>query len=239
MASQKPTFVFFKMLNCGHCTQFAEKPTPETSPWAELLRDKELQAAVNFVRYDWGMEKAASGGVVQHKLPEQYRFVNYGPYFYMHNSQSVDNGLEFKDSGPRTPANMKKWILENLQRDPQLAKARRVASTPLPSPQAVPAQAPRPTVLPQQQQNNNAQVPRIQPPAPQPFQNAQQMPQRQIRQLPQQTKPQVPQKVETPVEQPVQVPMVEKKAHVPGKAIRVQAPVAQPRLNIVSRNRRK
>jgi len=229
MASQKPTFIFFKMLNCGHCVQFAEKPTPETSPWAELLRDKELQAAVNFVRYDWGTEKAANGGIVQHKLPEQYKFVNYGPYFYMHNASSVNNGLEFKDSGPRTPANMKKWILENLRKDPQLSASRRVEATPLPVPPTPsPVQNQRPTMFSPnnqvqgfsqgQQTKQMVQPPRIQPPAPM---------------MPQAVAPQ-PQGVPQPVAtQPQKQP-----ARIAGKAVKVSAQPQTP-LNLISRNRRK
>lgn len=232
MASQKPTFIFFKMLNCGHCTQFADNPTPETSPWATLLRDKELQAAVNFVRYDWGMEKAPEGGVVQHKLPEQYKFVNYGPYFYMHNAQSVNNGLEFKSDSnyPRTPAGMKKWILDNLRKDPKLANASRVPVTALPA--QVPAPQAAPAVVPPKPIQAQAQRP------PMLAQNAQvqslvqgrpvQQPQQQVPQVQPQYQQQQPQPV---VQQQPQVQM-----H--GRAIKVtKGP--EVRANIISRNRRR
>lgn len=231
MSGQKPTFVFFKMLNCGHCTQFAENPTPEKSPWAELLRDPELQAAVNFVRYDWGVEKKASGEMVQHKLPEEYKFVNYGPYFYMHDANNVNNGLEFKQGqdGPRTPAGMKKWILDTLRKDPQLSKARRVQATPLPAP----VNAPKPEVAPRNQRpgmlapNQHVQslvqgkqhpTQRITPPSPpQQVQVPQPMPQQQM-------VPQVPQQVQ--------------QQRGSGQAVKV---VSKPpvRANIIARNRRR
>uniref|UniRef100_A0A6C0CG75 Thioredoxin domain-containing protein n=1 Tax=viral metagenome TaxID=1070528 RepID=A0A6C0CG75_9ZZZZ len=136
--SGKPVFVFFKMFNCGHCTQFAEMPTAEKSPWAELLRDSELQNSVDFVRYDFGVE-TKSGQTVRHKLPEQYSFVNYGPYFYLHNPNSVDNGIEFTPAESqkygRTAQGLKNWVKDNLRKDPKLTAASRVPVAIVPAPQ--------------------------------------------------------------------------------------------------------
>lgn len=167
--SHKPVFVFFKMFNCGHCTQFAEMPTAEKSPWAELLKDQELQNSVEFVRYDFGIE-TKGGQTVRHKLPEQYSFVNYGPYFYLHSAEGVENGLEFTQAEAqkrgRTAQGLKAWIKENLKSNPKLSSApvatqgqqvpQPVATAPARSPVARPTngltssgfQAPKPELHP-------------------------------------------------------------------------------------------
>lgn len=143
----KPLLVFFKMFNCGHCTQFAEQPSVEASPWAEMLRDPEMQNMVEFVRYDFGIE-AKNGQTVRHKLPEQYSFVNYGPYFYLHNPNSVADGLEFTPSDSqkytRSAKGLKNWIKDSLQKEPKLRssvvkQAPPPAKTPVPSPVQRPA----------------------------------------------------------------------------------------------------
>lgn len=108
----KPKFIFFKMLGCGHCVHFYESPSKDTSPWAQLVSDKALTSKVDFVLYEWGMSKNARGEVERHLLPEEYKFVNYGPYFYLQHATDAANGLEFKDA-PRTYESMKDWILKN------------------------------------------------------------------------------------------------------------------------------
>lgn len=142
--SGKPVFVFFKMFNCGHCTQFAEMPTAEKSPWAELLKDQELQNSVEFVRYDFGIE-TKGGQTVRHKLPEQYSFVNYGPYFYLHSAEGVERGLEFTPAEAqkrgRSAQGLKAWIKENLKTNAKLTSSQApVVTTPNP------IQAPQPVV---------------------------------------------------------------------------------------------
>ena len=116
MTSAKPLFTFFKMLGCGHCVQFANSPTPETSPWAQLLRDADLQAKVTFVMREWGTTQNEAGQMVRTKLPAEYSFVNYGPYFYLEAFGNPSNGFEFKadNEHPRNATGMKKWILKML-----------------------------------------------------------------------------------------------------------------------------
>ena len=155
MANEKPTFLFAKMLSCGHCVQFASKPTPETSPWAILVRDPELQSKVNFVLMEWGVDKdPKTGQVVQHKRAPGFEFINYGPYFYLHAPRATTDapviGKEFKagEGGyQRTPADMKRWILDTLKANPQLSQ---VAAKPAPQVTAVPPpQFPRSTLMKQ------------------------------------------------------------------------------------------
>jgi hypothetical protein len=137
--SGKPVFVFFKMFNCGHCTQFAEMPTAEKSPWAELLKDQELQNSVEFVRYDFGIE-TKGGQTVKHKLPDQYSFVNYGPYFYLHGANGPEYGLEFTPAEAqkrgRTAQGLKSWIKDSLKTNAKLTSSQ--------APQPVAVQAPQP-----------------------------------------------------------------------------------------------
>lgn len=115
----KPLFVFFKMLGCGHCVTFYESPTLETSVWAQLVKDKELSSKVDFVLREWGISKNSSGGVENRKLPDEYKFVNYGPYFYLQNATDSTQGFEMKDVR-RTHDDIKAWILGKLQSEPKL-----------------------------------------------------------------------------------------------------------------------
>lgn len=143
--SSKPVFIFFKMFNCGHCTQFAEMPTAEKSPWAELLNDEELKKTVNFMRYDFGVE-TKNGQTVRHKLPEQYSFVNYGPYFYMHQTDNVEHGLEFTPAEAqkhgRTAKGLKNWVRAVLAKDPKMATS---GALPVSAPVVQPAFAKSPS----------------------------------------------------------------------------------------------
>lgn len=220
--SRKPVLIFFKMFNCGHCTQFAENPTPESSPWAELLRDKELQNTVDFVRYDFGIETKA-GQTVRHKLPEQYSFVNYGPYFYLHQPGEVENGLEFTQAEAqkytRSAKGLKTWIKDKLQKDPKFAQARRAppATTPQapivarPAAQPVP-QAPEQTKSPSS--GFQSYKPTIRP-----------------AQEPPATPPAAP--------SPVLVPNPAAKVRNSRTAVKVPAQVEEPPLAIRARNRRR
>lgn len=124
----KPVFSFMKMKNCGHCTVFASKPDPESSPWATLVRDPELQKAVSFRMIEWGTaQDPETGKMMRHELPPNLKFVNYGPYFYLHaasdSSTEPLRGLEFKagEKGyQRNPTDMKRWILDSLKANPAL-----------------------------------------------------------------------------------------------------------------------
>jgi hypothetical protein len=124
---------------------FKEKPTKETSPFAMLVRDKELTAKVDIVLYEWGMQKNPDGSVTNHQLPEEYKFVNYGPYFYLQHATDSTKGFEMKDV-QRTPEAMKKWIFEKLASEPSLtanaasAPAKIVPKTVSAQPQVVSAQ---------------------------------------------------------------------------------------------------
>lgn len=115
----KPQLVFFKMMGCGHCVHFYQSPTLETSPWSQLVRDTELSSKVDFVLREWGITKNPDGTVENRKLPDEYKFVNYGPYFWLQNGQDSTQGFEFKDA-PRTYEGMKKWILEKIQLESKL-----------------------------------------------------------------------------------------------------------------------
>jgi len=129
----KPKFLFFKMLGCGHCVTFYEKPTKETSVWAKLVRDKELSDKVDFVLYEWGKSKNSDGEVEMHQLPDKYSFVNYGPYFFLQSGADSEadmdkdttyaQGFEVSNVG-RSYDEMKNWILTKLTNEPRLkAKA--------------------------------------------------------------------------------------------------------------------
>ncbi len=158
MSGDKPTFAFFKMLGCGHCVTFAEKPSAEKSGWAQLLRDPDLQSKVNFVMYEWGSVKNEKNELVRYKLPEEYKFVKYGPYFYLHASKNAKNGHEFKPGADspykdRSAATIKKWILDNIKKDTSLsavsqssATRRNIASTNI-----APVSAARATTQPRNQ----------------------------------------------------------------------------------------
>ena len=162
MANNKPTLVFGRMLGCGPCTAFPTKPTPETSPWATLVRDAELQSKVNFVLMEWGVEKdPQTGALVQHKRAPGFDFINYGPYFYLHAPRASTDapvvGKEFKagEGGyQRTPADMKRWILDTLKANPQLVQ---VAAKPAPQVTAVPT--------PTQFTRSTLMKPRAEPPS--------------------------------------------------------------------------
>ncbi|MDG7050478.1 MAG: hypothetical protein JRZ94_04670 [Nitrososphaerota archaeon] len=123
--SQKPKFIFFKMIGCGHCVHFFESPSKETSPWALLIKDAQVQAAVDPILIEWGIKRIPDGNggykTENHPLPDEYKFVNYGPYFYLQSANSAAGGLEMKNVR-RTPEDMKKWILENA---PKYANAKR------------------------------------------------------------------------------------------------------------------
>ena len=155
MSNSKPVFTFGKMLGCGHCTVFAEKPTAETSPWATLVRDPELQKAVSFRLIEWGAGKdPVSGKMVRHELPQNLKFINYGPYFYLHapsdSSTTPLVGKEFKagEGGyQRNPADMKKWIIDTLKANPALSQ---VSAAPSPQVTAVPQPASFPRAQPGQ-----------------------------------------------------------------------------------------
>lgn len=137
----KPQFVFFKMHGCGHCTNFSDKPTPQTSTWAQLKADKELASKVEFLEpIEWGVKRnSTSGEVTRAALPEKYKFVNYGPYFYLQNANDSTKGFEMKGVS-RTHEGMKAWILEMLRTKPELSRG--AAPTAAPPASAVNANLP-------------------------------------------------------------------------------------------------
>ena len=128
MSSQKPVFSFMAMKGCGHCVHFYQSPTPENSAWANLIRDPELQKAVQFRMVEWGAGKdPETGKLMRYELPQNLKFVNYGPYFYLHaasdSSTEPLRGKEFKagEGGyQRNPSDMKRWILDTLKANPTL-----------------------------------------------------------------------------------------------------------------------
>lgn len=106
----KPKFIFFKMIGCGHCDAFYGDPTEETSTWAQLKSDVELKKKVDIVLMEWNSHKP---------LPNEYSFVDYGPYFYLQNGLDSTQGFEM-EGVPRTHDAMKEWILEKLRDEPKL-----------------------------------------------------------------------------------------------------------------------
>lgn len=115
MTDSRPIFIFFKMHNCGHCVSFFSRPSPEKSTWAQLLRDQELASKVRFQLVEHGIKKNQDdGSVTRNVLPDEYKFVNYGPYFYLQKSGDASQGFEMKGV-KRTFHDMKAWILKTIQ----------------------------------------------------------------------------------------------------------------------------
>lgn len=102
------------MLGCGHCEHFYEYPSKETSVWAQLLADPELQKTVDMQIIEFGMLKP---------LPKEYSFVNYGPYFFLQAPHTTVGGLEMQGVN-RDFKSMKKWILSNVQKVMMVPKKR-------------------------------------------------------------------------------------------------------------------
>lgn len=120
--SQKPKFVFFKMLGCGHCVNFFQSPTPETSTWAKLLKDPDVSKSVDSQMIEWGGVYKDGKLLSIIPVPNEYekigpegKGVTYGPFFYLHQAGKPLNGIEMNGSKvPRDFENMKKWILSNV-----------------------------------------------------------------------------------------------------------------------------
>jgi hypothetical protein len=106
MSNDKPLFIFFAMTSCGHCTNFKSG-----SVWPKLLRDPEVQAVVSPVQIEWGFSKKSDGTLENRPLAQQYKFVNYGPYFYIHESDNPANGTEMKNVNREDFDSMKSWII--------------------------------------------------------------------------------------------------------------------------------
>lgn len=106
MSNDKPLFIFFSMAGCGHCVNFKSSDV-----WAKLLRDSEVQATVNPVQIEWGFSKKSDGTLENRPLAQQYKFVNYGPYFYIHEANNAANGTEMKNVDRNNFESMKAWIL--------------------------------------------------------------------------------------------------------------------------------
>lgn len=119
--SQKPKFVFFKMLGCGHCVSFFQSPTPETSTWAQLLKDPAVSKAVDSEMIEWGgiykdgkLQSVIPVPTGYEKIGPEGKGVTYGPFFYLHQAGKPLNGIEMNGGKvPRDFENMKKWILSN------------------------------------------------------------------------------------------------------------------------------
>ena len=118
----KPIFNFFKMLGCGHCVSFYSKPSLEKSVWAQLNKDPELKSKVEFRMYEWGRQKQSNGELVYNKLPDEYSFVNYGPYFYLQNPTDPTVGFEMRTPN-RSFETIKAWILQHVRSKPELVTA--------------------------------------------------------------------------------------------------------------------
>jgi len=90
--SGKPKFVFFKMLNCGHCSVFFSTPDEKNSTWGKLTADAELKNKVEMVMIEWGGINGPDGKLLAIKdVPPEYKTigpegkgVTYGPFFYFH-----------------------------------------------------------------------------------------------------------------------------------------------------------
>lgn len=116
MSDSKPNFIFFRMLGCFHCEQFAKSPSENESPWAQLLRDKEINAAVKLIMIEWGMTKKSDGTLESRPLSQSYKFITWGPAFYIHESGKAENGTVFPKEQPRSFADLKKFILDNSKK---------------------------------------------------------------------------------------------------------------------------
>lgn len=118
--SGKPKFVFFKMLGCGHCVQFFNNPTEETSTWAKLLKDPEVSSKVDSILIEWGGVYGPDRQLLSIiPVPPEYdsigpegKGVTYGPFFYLHQDGKAQNGIEMRNVA-REFSSMKKWILSN------------------------------------------------------------------------------------------------------------------------------
>lgn len=121
MANSKPKFIFVKMIGCGHCVTFYQRPSKEESVWGKMLRDPELQRTVEFELIEWGNEKKSDGSVVVHKKPDFLSAINYGPGFYMHRAGNPKDGIEKVPKGPGPFDAMKQWVMSNA---PKLSGAK-------------------------------------------------------------------------------------------------------------------
>lgn len=109
----KPVLTFVKMLGCGPCNNFFGNPTPESSQWAQLVKDKELSSKFDFQLVEWGFS-AESGD--RFKKPAHLDFVNYGPAFVLVDGNDKSQHLEYDKQQPKTAASVKKWALNNVQK---------------------------------------------------------------------------------------------------------------------------
>lgn len=133
--SGKPKFVFLGMDTCGHCVNFKSKPSVETSPWAQLLRDKELQSKVDFVFIKHGFVKNEKGVTERRPLSGMYDHVQYGPFFQLQSPDYSDNKakdtfVEMKGV-VRNKNAIKKWILATLQQKPRLLQSLKKPADPV------------------------------------------------------------------------------------------------------------
>lgn len=100
----KPTFIFFKMIGCGHCDRFY------ADVWPALSNDKYLNIKVNF--------KILEIGGNAPPFPEQYAKYNgkidYAPDFYLDFGNNVE-AIHIPMETNRTYGDIKTWITENLK----------------------------------------------------------------------------------------------------------------------------
>jgi hypothetical protein len=103
----KPALIFFGMPWCPHCRRFEE------GGWKEMEKDVQLKNAVSLRKIDWNTRQ----GHPIRPLPEEYKFVNYGPYFWLEAGRDANGkpvGLTFPTSERATYENVKKWVASTL-----------------------------------------------------------------------------------------------------------------------------
>ena len=188
----KPVLTFVKMLGCGPCMNFFGNPSTETSPWAQIVKDPEVNSKFDLQVVEFGFDKATGK---QYQRPAHLNAASAFPAFMLVDSSDKSVSLLFPEQNQRTKDSVKTWALNSLPKLAQL-KASKTAQKAVAAPQ-----------------------PSGQPGAPRSFVDVARLPP-QVRNTPVQTKAPVQVQVQQPKSPQVQVQSapVEAKAAPPAKS---------------------
>lgn len=124
----RPKFLFFGMTWCPHCIYFAKGQKDQSGKeimapqWPIMLADKELNSKVDLQHIEWNHKDKDGAGRPMKVIPRPpgYDFINAGPMFELEAGKDASGnsvGVIFA-GGPRSAADLKKWILNQLATNP-------------------------------------------------------------------------------------------------------------------------
>jgi hypothetical protein len=134
----KPKFVFFGMTWCPHCVYFAKGQKDASGKqimapqWPIMLADNELKNRVELIHHEWNHKAEDGAGRKMTVIPRPpgYDFINAGPMFLLEaGKDGSGNGIgNIFAGGPRSAADLKKWIFNQLATSPLFQKKGPVVS---------------------------------------------------------------------------------------------------------------